>query len=367
MRVLYVQPYVAEYRVPLYDELAKRLAESGGSLLVASSPPKGRDRLRGDMATAPWNVPVRAYSLATPLGELKYRWGLGKLLRSVDLCVMELDAGNLNAWLHLLRRHHVPLVLWGHGRSYVGSSSRSAERLKAWQTRLSRHTMTYTESGRQHLVRHGARPDQVTSVGNSTDTKALQRLLNARYNRPLTRSEVFGLDVADRNVACYVGSLDQDKRVSFVVEAAHHAHLIDPHFLLLIAGSGADQRLLERGISGGYIAWTPRADRRQLADIEAISRCLWMPGRVGLVAIDALAAAIPVLTTAFPYHAPEIELLRLGENLFVLEDQPLGFAQHALRVMARCSSGRSASTWEVPDIGSVAESMLSVISGATDG
>ena len=39
-----------------------------------------------------------------------------------------------------------------------------------------------------------------------------------------------------------------------------------------------------------------------------------IPGRVGLVAVDALALGLPVVTTDFPHHAPEVEYLT-GEAL----------------------------------------------------
>lgn len=334
MRVLYAQPYVPEYRRRLFDELAARLEDGGDSLVVASGTPSGQQALRRDTARGRWQVELPSRSLATPLGEFKYRSGLRPLLRAADACVMELDVGNLNAWLALTDRDRPPLVLWGHGKSYTTPGRRLPERLKVLMARRADHVMTYSPSGREHLLARGLAPESVTAVGNSTDTRALRRALAERRTRPLDRAESFGgLPVRGRTVAMFVGGLDGDKRIPFLVEAARAAHRLDPRFLLLVAGSGADAGLVRQAAEEGCLAWIPTADHDALADLAAVSRALWMPGRVGLVAVDAMALEVPVFSTDFPYHAPEFEFLTAGVNLHVLPDDPLGYARQALLAM----------------------------------
>jgi hypothetical protein len=45
-----------------------------------------------------------------------------------------------------------------------------------------------------------------------------------------------------------------------------------------------------------------------------------MPGLVGLTVLDCAAAGIPIVTTAYPYHSPEIEYLRAGGNGLIVDD-----------------------------------------------
>ena len=39
-----------------------------------------------------------------------------------------------------------------------------------------------------------------------------------------------------------------------------------------------------------------------------------MPGLVGLVVLDSFASAVPMVTTDWPFHSPEIQYLEHGEN-----------------------------------------------------
>jgi hypothetical protein len=59
-----------------------------------------------------------------------------------------------------------------------------------------------------------------------------------------------------------------------------------------------------------------------------------MPGRVGLVAIDALALGLPVHTTDFGFHAPEIEFLQPGE-LEYLPDNPTQYSLESLSLITQ--------------------------------
>jgi glycosyltransferase involved in cell wall biosynthesis len=39
-----------------------------------------------------------------------------------------------------------------------------------------------------------------------------------------------------------------------------------------------------------------------------------MPGLVGLVVVDSFALGVPLVTTDYPFHSPEIDYLKDGEN-----------------------------------------------------
>ena len=361
MQVLYVQPYVPGYRVPLFDELASQLESRGDSLTVASGQASGPQALRQDAGAGRWHIEVEARTLATPLGQFKHRRGLGTIVRQSDICVMELDVGNVNAWSTLVSRRRPPLVLWGHGKAYTTQARWLREQLKIQQAKLADHVMTYTSSGRAHLIAGGVDRDQVSAVGNSTDTEALRRAFADRLTRSRDISEAFQLDVAGRLVAMYVGGLDTDKRIPFLLEAAAHAQTKDPRFLLLVAGSGSDQSLVETATRTGHVAWLPRADRTALADMAAVSKAVWMPGRVGLVGVDALALGRAVLTTDYPYHAPEFELLQPGFDVYLLTDEPKTFAVEALELMIANDVASREMPWTAPSINEVATRMIAVL------
>ncbi|GAB3255167.1 glycosyltransferase [Kineosporia babensis] len=363
MQVLYVQPYVPHYRVPLFNSLAQRLAERGDSLVVAAGHASGAQAKRSDeISDLPWLVPVESSVWNTPVGEFKYRAKLNSLMGQSQVCVMELDVGNVNAWHSLFLKRQSSMVLWGHGKSYTKPPRPAVERIKYRLARRADHIMTYTESGRKHLVIGGIPADRITAVGNSTDTKVLIKEFRSRQRRDLRFSEAFGVTTHQRPVAMYAGGLDGDKRVDFLCAAGAVAHRMDPDFLLLVAGSGEDEGLLEPGIRAGYVRHLRHADAKSLADMATVAQALWMPGRVGLVAVDAMALQIPIFSTNFPFHAPEYEFLTPGVNLQVLVNDPEMFAKQAFSFMKSGARAKiSVGDPGLPTIDSVVSSMVNVI------
>jgi glycosyltransferase involved in cell wall biosynthesis len=70
-----------------------------------------------------------------------------------------------------------------------------------------------------------------------------------------------------------------------------------------------------------------------------------MPGRVGLCAVDSFALRTPVVTTNWPWHAPEFEYLENGRNAVVTPDDPMAYAsavQELLNDRSRLASLREA-------------------------
>jgi glycosyltransferase involved in cell wall biosynthesis len=65
---------------------------------------------------------------------------------------------------------------------------------------------------------------------------------------------------------------------------------------------------------------------RQVALLGAVSDVMLMPGRVGLCAVDSFVLRTPVVTTDWPWHAPEFEYLRNGHNAVITSDDPAVYA-----------------------------------------
>lgn len=365
MRVLLVQPYLASYRRPLFAELEQLIRREGGQLTVAAGHPDGAQAARGDAVTdESW---LRQLSdvrhLATPLGRFTHRPQLESLARSADVVISELDAGNLFAWRHLARRRHPPIVLWGHGRAFTKAERPAAAAVRARLARSADHVMTYSPSGREFLIGHGVPAARVTAIGNATDTRRLRTLLEHRRGRDASILESFGgIDISGRRLAAYVGGLDRDKRVAFLLAAADAAHRLDPSFLLAVAGSGSEAELIRKS-GRDYVMWRPSAGPEDLADLGAAAQAFWCPGRVGLLAIDALALGLPLLTTRAGRHAPEVEFLTEGRDLVYLPDDSRAFAAQALEVMG---GNRHSARIKVPDVESVAASIHEVLTLTLD-
>ena len=315
--VTVIQPYVPAYRVPFFDELSRRLDQRGMDLEVVHGEPEGGQADRADARVGTWSVPIRIRTLQVRGHALHYRPILRRTLRS-HLVIAELASTNLDTYLLALFRRRA-LMLWGHGKAYVTEASPVDSRLELWLARRAQRVFVYTEGGAAYLRSRGYGRDRLTVVRNSTDTVTLRRLAAA-----VTVAEVTAFrqqhSLGDGPVACFIGSYDDSKCLPLLFEAARLVHERLPDFRLLVAGAGQLQHLVDNAAADlSFVTRLPRAEAASLAVIGRVSSCVVVPGRVGLVAVDALALGLPVVTTTYPHHAPEAEYLT--DDVRIVTDQ----------------------------------------------
>ena len=357
-KVVFLQPYVPTYRVPLFDELSAQLSAEGLDLVVAHGQPWGSQARRSDVGVnRDWMSEIRVTHGMVAGVDIRYKHA-SALVRSARVLVSELASGDLTTWAQLVRRSS-RVVLWGHGKSYVSGTRPVDAWIEVQQAHRAAHTMTYVASGKAELVRRGVDPGRVTAVGNSTDTVTLRAMAEGARSR---RDEVIRKLGVGAHAALYAGALDADKRIDFLLAAAARAAELDADFTLVVAGDGQEAGKLRALEGRPWLCWVGSADAGKLAELAAAVECMWMPGRVGLVAVDSLALCLPLLTTRFKFHAPELELLTPEADLFYLPDSPLAFAESAIELMGRWrADGKPASTTPMPTVSDVAANMVRVL------
>ncbi|GGT30267.1 hypothetical protein GCM10010271_37900 [Streptomyces kurssanovii] len=260
-------------------------------------------------------------------------------------------------WLLAKRRmraaagHSPQVALWGHGRTYTKGMSRFQGAAKDVVTRRANWFFAYTEGGAAHASSHGFPADRITVLRNCVDTTELA-VTRSRAEIPGTpeHAEAAGLRKRHRLVpgrtALFVGGLDAPKRIPFLLDCAHHLAAVLPGFRLLVAGDGADRHLVEAAsVADGPVVALGHHSGRRVALLGAVSDVMLMPGRVGLCAVDSFALRTPVVTTDWPWHAPEFEYLENGRNAVVTPDDPVEYAaavQGLLNDRSRLASLREA-------------------------
>ena len=305
--VTFIQPYVPTYRVPLFDELSRLLGEAGARLVVAHGEPEGLQAARSDSRAGAWSQPLRTRRVR-PLGHSLSLRATLPLARASDLVVAELASSNLDTY-RLALDSHVRLMLWGHGRAYVTESSPLDSRLELWLARRAERLFLYTEGGAAYLRAQGIEESRITVVRNSTDTVALRAAGNSLSEADI-RAWLQDWDIPSGPVACFVGSFDDSKQLPLLFAAARQVAEKLPNFTLVVAGAGPQQGLVDAAARRwNFVRVLPRTDGRTLALLGKTASLMVVPGRVGLVAVDALALGLPVVTTDFPRHAPEAEYL----------------------------------------------------------
>jgi glycosyltransferase involved in cell wall biosynthesis len=205
-------------------------------------------------------------------------------------------------------------MLWGHGRNFTASNHALDGTIESWLANRAAQVFTYTDAGKKHVVARGLNEDRVTVVVNSTDTRALREAREA--TRGLDPSEVrneFGL--GDGPVLLFVGAFDAPKQLPFLFDAMDLLVERLPNIQLVLAGAGPDEAFVRKAVEERpYAHLIGRLEAEAFGRIAHIVELVVMPGRVGLVAVDALALGLPVATTRYPFHAPEVDYLVEGAN-----------------------------------------------------
>ncbi len=353
--IVVTQPYVPAYRVPLFNAIEKRLEKFGYSLRVVSSAPRGGQSARGDRSTGAWHREIAARSVPVGKWRIEVR-SLPRSLRHPALIVSELEALNALGWMRSFSS--TPLILWGHGKGFVNTTGGLADHVEWALAKRAAHVMTYSPAGRQFLIEQGnLAPERVTAIGNSTDTAVL-RAESVRFREQNLTTKIGG-------AALYVGGLDASKRVGFLLDAYEEALRVDPMFELTVVGKGVDEALVRAAAAKHErLRYIPEARDGALAELGARVDALWVPGRVGLVAVDALAMGLPVHTTDFGFHAPEIDFLR-DDEVYYLGPTAREYAIESLQLMREKSVPvfRDA----IPTIDSVADAFVGVVVNALRG
>lgn len=319
-QVRYIFPIAHHYRLPFHEGLRDRLAAHDIEYRVVYSDPPEENRQKGDTVDIPWGIKVPTHPV---LGSgLQYQHGLREALRADLTIVQQENKLALNYLLNVasmvgLKR----LAYFGHGRNFQSRQpNERAERWKRfWATKVD-WWFGYTEETRRHVESLGFPPDRITVFNNSVDTRTIRdQIAHATPERLEARRRELGL--ASKHVGIFVGGLYEDKRLGFLVEAARRVRAKVNDFELLVIGGGpALEGLRADAAPDPWIRILGPRFGQEKVELMLLGQLFLMPGLVGLAILDAAAAGLPMITTAFPYHSPEIAYLEDGVSGLVVRD-----------------------------------------------
>jgi glycosyltransferase involved in cell wall biosynthesis len=239
-------------------------------------------------------------------------------VRKADLLIL----GQENKLLHnypLLLARKLGLVrrvaFFGHGRNFQGDRSSLSERFKRLYTSAPDWWFAYTEQSRKAVEAAGFPADRITVFQNSIDTSALAAQLESvtpedrqSFRRRMSDGEA--------EIGLFLGGLYREKRLEFLIQAVDLIKKQRPNFLLLVAGDGPEcDVVVAAAATRPWLRWLGPTFGRDKAILLKSADLFLMPGLVGLAVLDCLAAGLPMVTTAFPWHSPEIAYLADGTGV----------------------------------------------------
>lgn len=321
-RVVFLSAALMHYRTPFHEGVRKLLAEQGVQYDLVYGAPTDEEALKADTASLAWARQIQNVSLLGGGRALLWQPALS-YLRDSDLVIVGQENRLLLNYPLLLAKPAIrpKIAFFGHGRNFQSRNQQGlAERWKAyWATKVD-WWFAYTDQTRDHLESLGFSTDKITVFNNSVDTDEMRRLATGvkPEDQDRWRKE---LGLSGDRIAVFVGGLYPDKRLAFLVDAAQVVRAQVPDFELVIVGGGPDMRMLE-DLAKPY-PWIkivgPKFGREKV-ELMSLASLFLMPGLVGLAILDAAVLRLPLVTTAFPWHSPEIAYLEEGESGVMVAD-----------------------------------------------
>jgi glycosyltransferase involved in cell wall biosynthesis len=325
---VFITRALAHYRVPFHEAVRTNLAKSGIRYRLLCGAPSPGEIARQDSGAIRWAEDV-GYTYLGPGGKLVWLSVFGKV-RGADLVVIGQENALLSNYaLQFWRRFGGPrLAYFGHGRNFQASRpDGAAERFKRLWIKQVDWWFAYTERSAAIVAGAGFPRDRITVFNNAIDTSGIAAEVAALdpAAQAALRQSLFG---GAQNIGVYVGGLYPEKRLGFLLDAARLVREAVPDFHLLIIGGGPDAGIAEA--AAAELSWVRYAGPKFGAEktaLASLGRVFLMPGLVGLGVLDSFAYGTPMVTTDVPYHSPEIDYLRHGENGLIVADDVRTYAE----------------------------------------
>jgi len=311
-RVVIVERQLLHYRVPVYQRLRAQLSTHGIELQLLIGDGTEAEIKKKDQTSLDWSIRIPTRYLLRE----KVCWQpFGAYAKDADLVIVMHENKLLyNLWLLSLGRPR-RLAFWGHGRNMQSARPHGwKERFKRWTVNKVDWWFAYTDDCAALVTGAGFPSARTTIVENAVDTREL-----ARFCKEITPQQCEGLrarlQLGGGPVGLYLGSLYEEKRLDFLLDAACRIRHEVPDFQLLIVGAGPEQGSIEEAARRHpWVHYLGPLQHREKAAVLVLADVMLNPGLVGLGVLDSFVGGTPMFTTDCGLHSPEISYLSSGRN-----------------------------------------------------
>ena len=332
--VLIIQEHLPHYRVPFFEQLHKDLSAHGVSLQLIFSPKTRESLLPGYL---PWALPVPIHWF----GSMGWQ-NVFPHVKGISLVIapQETKYAVLPLLLILRKWGGWKFAFWGHGKNFQSIHPDSfSERWKRLLSRRADWWFAYNNLSARVVRDLGFPANRTTVVMNSINTSALieARAAVTPSQQTNLRKE---LGLFSKNIGIYTGGLYSQKRISFLLQSCRIVRKKIPDFEMIVIGRGPDEALVvETAKREPWLRYLGTKGDTEKAPYWSLANVCLMPGLVGLAVLDSFAFGVPMVTTAYPYHSPEIDYLTHGKTGWICDSwqDPIQYAD-AIADLLRDSS-----------------------------
>jgi len=325
-RVLIIQQVFKQYRLAFYQQLAEKLAADGIELTLCFSLPQAADIAKSDNVT----LPPAPYATLVPLWQFgPLVWQQVPALNHFDVVIVEQANRHLLNYLLILRRLYRPtpkLIFWGHGFNHQAPAGLWSA-LKEWYKKLLLGRVdgffAYTEPVAHYAQQQGVAVNRITVLNNSIDTTAFAAKVHSLRQQLLSQRQPSATDHKPGFTLLFCGALYPDKKIPLLLKTARF--LADHQLItkLIVLGDGPDRDLLQSASTAPWLDYRGACFGDDKAAAYAEADLVLHPGLLGLAVLDAFAAGLPLVTTHFQGHSPELAYLQHGVNGLMVDENAL--------------------------------------------
>lgn len=318
IRVVIQQPNLARYRLPVYQELAKR-------------PGIDVQLLYGDDSDVPSVEPTGVRAAMVPMKQFRIlgseaRWHKAQTMCAdrahADVVVLSWSTRYMSLVPALIkaRRNGVGTVLWGHG--YSKRETQVSSKARSGVSRLADALLFYNRTMAKQYVNAGlSEATRVFVALNTLDQTEIQAARNDWLSQP-AKLEAFRTEygLQGKRSLLFVSRFDPRNRVDLLIRAFSKLREAFPDLVVNIIGKGeaeADLRSLtkEHGVEDRVFFRGAIYGEDHLAPWFLTSTAFVYPANIGLSAIHSFGYGVPVVTANEPNaQNPEFESLVDGYN-----------------------------------------------------
>lgn len=310
-KVLIVQRRLTHYRTAFFEALKRECHLNDIDLVLAHGDGTADEVKKNDAGSLSWaiHLPTK-YFLNGGICWQPY----GNLLSGVNLLVVTSENKLICNLYHQFFNKNFKFVFWGHGANLQGNPNGLKEKFKRKTIKYADWWFGYTSMSIPLILKSGFPQSRITVLNNAIDTGELS-MLCSNVNEEEKKYLKQKYDLIDKSVGIYIGSLYEEKRVDFLLEAAELIYQHNSNFRLIIIGGGQQKSVVENFCATHkWAIYVGVCKGQEKAKFLSIADVMLNPGLVGLGILDSFVARVPMLTTDCGSHSPEISYLVSGQN-----------------------------------------------------
>lgn len=312
-KVIIVQRTLKFYRIKFYEKLKEICNQNNIDLILIYGED---DTSTFNDADLDWGIKVKNRVISI-FGKKLYYQPVTKYIKNADLFIVEQATRLLiNYYFWILNLIGIKrLAFWGHGLNFQSKNRNSLpDKLRRY---LSQHVywwFAYNDLSSGIIKSFDYPPDRISTVNNAIDTVSLTSSAELFSAEKLTEFRRENKITSD-NTCLFIGGMYAEKQLHFLINVCKKIRMKIVDFEMIFIGAGSDQYIIEFAAKGNeYIHYFGPKINEEAVPFFMISKLLLLPGLVGLAIIDSFALNVPLVTTNYAYHSPEIEYLENDFN-----------------------------------------------------